>query len=317
MYNILVLMKINEETKAAFREAAGDNKITFVNYGINDPVPAEVSELLKDADIVIGQPEAGALKAAENIKWLQSRFSGVDNYLAPGVLGDDVIITSATGAYGQSVAEHIFAMMLGIMKKLPFYRDNQMNSLWNDEGAGMSPEGKKVLIIGTGDLGSNFAVFCKAFGAHTIGVRRDPSKGAEGIDEMHGMDEIDELIKTADVVVTLLPHSEEMKGFFNYERFMSMKKDAIFINAGRGPIVDSDGLNRALSEGQLFGAALDTTAPEPLPADHPLWKQPRAIITPHVAGGDHIENTIIKVSNIAIRNLKAYLAGEPMINRKR
>lgn len=316
MHDIIVLLELNEEETAAFREAAGDNKITFYNNK-KEFTSSLDGEYFKDADIILGQPRPSALKQAKKLKWLQTRSSGVDKYTAPGVLGDSVMLTSATGAYGVAVAEHAFAMMLSVMKSFPQYRDNQRASLWRDEGNVMSPEGLDILICGTGDLGTTFARYCKAFGAHTVGVRRDKTKPADGIDEMHGMDEIDELIRKADVVCSMLPHSDDMISFFNYERFMSMKKNAIFINVGRGPIVDGMGLYRALEEGQLFGAALDTLNPEPFPKEHPLWNQKRVFITPHVAGGDHLDSTVRKVNAIALENLKAYLAGKPLRNRKR
>ena len=316
MQRILVLLEINEEQQAAFREAAGDNEIVFITGSTSHSISGVSGEELRGFDVIIGQPRPSALQQADNLKWLQASISGVDIYLKEGVLKEGVMLTSATGAYGVTVAEHVFGMMLGIMKRFPAYRDNQKHSLWHDEGSVKSVENANILILGTGDLGSTFAKYCKALGAHTIGVRRDPSRSAEGIDEMHGMDELDSLIRTADVVCTLIPHSEEMTGYFNYDRFMSMKKDAIFLNAGRGTVVDSMGLYRALEEGHLFGVGLDTTAPEPFPADHPLWTQPRAFITPHTAGGDHMASTVGKVAAIALENLKHYLAGEPLRNRK-
>ena len=313
---IIVLLELTDAEREAFKAAAGDNEIVFSNDK-SEYVSSLESDFYTGADVILGLPRPDVLKDIPSLKWLQARSSGVDIYLADGVLPDGVILTSATGAYGQSVGEHVFAMMLGIMKRLPQYRDNQEARIWNDEGAVLSPCGARVLVAGTGDLGSSFAKLCRSVGSYTVGIRRDKTKPAEGIDEMHGFDEIDEEIRKADVICSMLPHSDDMVGFFNYERFMSMKKNAVFLNAGRGKIVDCDGLCRALSEGQLFGAGLDTLPEEPFPADHPLWKQKRAFITPHVAGGDHMSSTNRIVNEIALNNLKAYLAGEPLRNRIR
>lgn len=101
----------------------------------------------------------------------------------------------------------------------------------------------------------------------------------------------------------------------SYERIKRMKPDAILINAGRGTAVDCEALARALSEGHLFGAALDVTDPEPLPAGHPLWKEKRVLITPHVAGGNSLEITAVKIAEIALENLRLYLDGQPVKNR--
>ncbi len=311
---IVVLLELTDAERDAFKSAAGDNEIVF-NNDKHEYISSLGSEFFTDADIIIGQPRPHVLKTATRLKWLQSRSSGVDIYLKEGVLPEGVILTSATGAYGQAVSEHVFAMMLGIMKLFPLYRDNQNACLWRDEGATLSPDGARVLVVGTGDLGSSFAKLCKGMGSYTVGIRRDKTKPAEGIDEMHGFEDIDAELPKADVVCSMLPHSDDMIGFFNYERFKSMKKEAIFLNAGRGPIVDCDGLCRALSEGWLFGAGLDTLPTEPFPKDDPLWRQKRVFITPHTAGGDHIPSTNRQVNAIALDNLKAYLGGKPMRNR--
>ncbi len=316
MQKILVLLELTDEERRAFEDAAAGNEIIF-NNNKEEFISSLESEAFEDVDVVLGQPKPHVLKTAKKLKWLQTRTSGVDNYLKLGVLPDGVMLTSATGAYGQSVSEHMFAMMLGIMKQFPQYRDNQNASLWRDEGVTLSPDGARVLVVGTGDLGSSFAKLCKNMGSYTVGIRRDKTKPAAGIDEMHGFDELDNELGRADVICSMLPHSDDMIGFFNYDRFMAMKKDAIFLNAGRGPIVDCDGLCRALSEGWLFGAGLDTLSPEPFPKEHPLWRQKRVFITPHTAGGDHIPITVRRVNEIALSNLKAYLAGEPLKNRMR
>ena len=315
---IVCMLRLTEAEKEEFRKAAGENEIIFTKdsgIGYKNIIPLD-EELVKDADVLMGYIDPGLVPKAKQLKWLQAQSSGVDNYLAPGVLKEGTILTSATGAYGMAVAEHMFGMMLAIMKNMHIYRDLQAEHKWDDMGPVLSPKGMDILIMGTGDLGSQFALYCKAFGAHTIGVRQDPSKAAPGIDEMHGMDELDELIKKVDVVCSLLPHIDSMVRYFDYDRLMSMKKEAIFLNGGRGSICNNEDLARVLSEGHLWGAGIDTTESEPMPADHVLWSEKKAFITPHVAGGDHLDDTLRKVAAIGLSNLKAYLAGEPLRNRK-
>ena len=315
---IVCMLRLTEAEKNLFREAAGENEIIFTKDSTPEyksVIPVD-EELVKDADVLMGWLPSDLVPKAVHLKWLQAQSSGVDNFTAPGVLPAGAMLTSATGAYGLSVAEHTFGVILAIMKNLPGYRDQQNDHNWSDLGPVLSPKGLDILILGTGDLGSKFACYCKAFDAHTIGVRQDPSKPAAGIDEMHGMEDLDELVAQADVVCSLLPHIESMVRYFDYDRLMSMKKNAIFINAGRGSICDNAALARVLAEGHLWGAGLDTTEKEPMPADHPLWAEPKAFITPHVAGGDHLEDTLRKIAVIGLENLKHYLAGEPLRNRK-
>lgn len=224
------------------------------------------------------------------------------------------MLTNASGAYGQSVSEHMFAMMWSLMRNIPQYARNQMKDAWIDEGIALSPSGKTALIIGTGDIGSHFATLCKAVGMTTFGIRRNASKPADGIDDMHGFDDLDMLLPKADVVAMCVPSAPETHNMLDSRRIMMLKNDAVVINAGRGDAIDLGALCAALREGRLHGAGLDVTDPEPLPSGHPLWNEPRCLITPHVAGGNHIAQTPERIIGIALANVRAYAAGQQLMN---
>ena len=132
---------------------------------------------------------------------------------------------------------------------------------------------------------------------------------------MYGFSELDELLPRADVVALTLPQSPETAGLFGRERLLRLKEDAILLNGGRGSVVDCAALAEVLESGRLWGAGLDVTDPEPLPPEHPLWRQPRALITPHAAGGDHLPDTARRIAAIALDNLGRYLRGDPLRNR--
>ena len=204
----------------------------------------------------------------------------MDAYTAPGVLPEGVLLTCSTGVYGHSVSKHLFAMLLALMKRLPQYRDQQRQAQWRDLGQARSLLDAEVLMVGTGDLGTSFARLCRALGAHTTGVRRDPARPAQGIQRINGHSELDELLPRADVVALALPQSPKTVGLFGRERLLRLKEDAILLNGGRGSAVDCAALAEVLESGRLWGAGLDVTDPEPLPPEHPLWRQPRALITP-------------------------------------
>ena len=308
---ILNLLTLTKEEQAAFLAAAPE---TPQKFAADVPLTAED---WASATVVLGNPPAAALKGSPRLKWLQTRSAGVDAYTAPGLLPEGAVLTSASGAYGHSVSEHMLAMLLALMKRLPAYRDQQSRACWKDLGPARTLSGSRVLVVGTGDLGSSFAVLCKALGATTAGVRRDPSKPAAGLDLMYGFEHLDALLPSADVVALMLPRSPETDGLFDRERLLRMKEDAILLNGGRGSVVDCAALARVLAESRLWGAGLDVTDPEPLPPDHPLWAQPRALITPHTAGGDHLADTPRRVAAIALDNLGRYLRGEPLRNRAR
>lgn len=308
--SFLNLLSLTPEEQAAFQAAAPGISQRFVPGG------AGLTEAdYAGAEVVFGNPPPALLRKSGALRWLQTGSAGVDAYLE--TLPEGVVLTSASGAYGKSVSEHMLALLLALMKRLPGYRDQQGQERWADLGQVRSLSGARVLVIGTGDLGSSFARLCKALGAGTMGVRRNHTLAAEGIDAMYGPERLDELLPQADVVALMLPRSAETDRLFGRERLLRMKKDAILLNGGRGSVIDCAALAQVLEEGWLWGAGLDVTDPEPLPAGHPLWRQPKALITPHAAGGSHLPSTPRQVARIALDNLERYLLGEPLRNRMR
>ena len=215
------------------------------------------------------------------------------------------------------MSEHLFALLLALMKRLPSYRDQQNRALWRDLGPVKTLLGAQVLVVGTGDLGSSFARLCQTLGARTSGVRRDPAKPAAGIECMYGFEALDTLLPAADVVALTLPQTPGTVRLFDKARLLRMKGDAILLNGGRGSCVDGQALAEVLADDRLWGAGLDVTDPEPLPPEHPLWRQPKALITPHTAGGNHLADTERRIARIALDNLRRYLAGEALRNRVR
>lgn len=316
MEKILNLLDLTPEEKESFIKVQGNNEQIFAEYGKYEDGTEISEEVWREATIIVGMPDPEIMKAfPENCKYLQGKMAGPNAFAKPGMLPEGCIIAGCQGAYGQSVSEHMFAMLWGIMKRLPGYRDNQFEGKWDDLGKCKTLVDENVLIIGTGDLGSSFGKLCKAFGAHTFGIRRDKNKPAEGIDEMYSFEDADMLIPQMDVVINMSPAGDITDGFMTKERLFAMKKDAIFLNGGRGTFVNSDDLYEVLHSGHLFGAGVDVLDREPLPPDHPLWKEERCLITPHKAGYDRIPITFRRAAKICLENLERYLNNQPIINR--
>ena len=305
---ILIALRANEHHKEQLQRNATGAELLFV------PADQVREEDLADVDAIIGNVPTELLPAAKKLRWLQLNTAGADTYCKEGVLKDDVLLTNATGAYGLALSEHLLAQLLAMMKKLYPYYDNQKAGLWRDEGHVTSIEDATVLILGIGDIGRAFARRVKALGAYVIGMRRREGAKPVGVDEIGTMAELDSLLSRADVVVSVLPGTAATMGLFDKARFAAMKKGAYFLNIGRGNAVVTDDLIEAMQEGTLAGAALDVTAPEPLPADHPLWQAPNVYITPHISGDDHLSATQDKIVQIAARNLTAFLQGAPLEN---
>ena len=308
MKNVLVTLPVNEAQRARLDAAADGCRIAYIPSGAVSE--ADVAE----ADAIVGNVPAGFIHASQRLELLQLNSAGADGYTAPGVLAESTVLCNATGAYSRSVAEHAAALTLMLMKKLYLYRDDQREGVWADHGAVTSPVGASILVVGLGDIGLQYARIMSGMGAGVIGVRRRPGPCPKGIDGVILTNAVDEALPYADVVFSILPGTAATAGFYTEERFRLMKKSALFINCGRGNAVDSGVLLRALQAGEIAAAAIDVTDPEPLPPDHPLWRQKNLLITPHVAGGFHLDHTLECIVEIACENLGRWLRGEECRN---
>ena len=306
---VLVVMPVQERHKEKLERAGKGCRFVYAT-----PETA-TKAMIESADIIIGNVKTDRLHAPERLKWLQLNSAGADAYVKPGLLKDTTMLTSATGAYGKAVAEHTFAMLLMLQKKLHLYRDAQKQSKWSDFGTVVSITDATVLVVGLGDIGLHFARLCSALGAHVIGLKRSMGACPEGVHELHTMDEMDDLLPKADVIASFVPSTPTTHHMYTKERFRAMKETAIFLNSGRGDAVASEVLYEALLEGMIASAGIDVTEPEPLPADSPLWQLPNLMLTPHISGQFHLPETFERIVDIAATNLSAYLSGKSLKNR--
>lgn len=306
--NVLVLLPFTDEQCARVEAAAPDATFAYSTRSGVEP------ELVAQADVIVGNLAPARLGEATRLKFMQLNSAGYDPYMKPGVVSAGVKLTSAVGAYGQAVSEHMLTMVLMLMKRLHAYRDGHRDHSWADQGTVTTINGAQVLVLGCGDIGAYFARLCRALGAHVRGVRRHTGEVPDGFESVHTMDELFGLLGTSDVVASFLPTTPETNGLADAAFFAACKPGAYFANGGRGSLVVQDDLIAALESGQLAGAALDVTTPEPLPADHPLWDAPNLFITPHVAGNFHLYTVLDNISKITAENLQHFQAGEPLRN---
>lgn len=309
MKRILVALPLNEEQQNRLRHAAPEAELKF------SAQPEEADILW--ADVIMGNVPVESIRKNDHLEWFQSNFAGPDPYLVPGVLPENCAVTNATGAYGLAISEWMLGMWLGLCKDLFLYRDRQNRCEWNAiERPVRSVAGSRVLCVGLGDIGSSFARRAHAMGAQVVGVRRHaPDTCPSYCVRVVGQKDLDAELPQADLVALSLPGTDETVHMFDAARIARMKPGAILMNVGRGTAVDTDALTEALRSGHLFGAALDVTDPEPLPADHPLWKLPNAFITPHISGRFSLPRTLDNIVDIFARNLRHYLNGETLDNQ--
>ena len=278
--------------------------------------PGEMAPLMEDLEVIIGAAptDAALFGKAKKLRWLQSSSAGVDDYCKLiNSTGAPVVLTNASGAYGQGISEYMIAYVLVIMKNLREYARAQEKGEWANYGRVRNIEGSRVTVVGIGNLGGTFARKMHLLGAHVRGVEPFPMVKPEYLDELIMVDKLDEAIADADIVALCLPNTEKTRGIMSRKRIFALKQGAILINVGRGFAVDQDALVDALNEKRIY-AGLDVTTPEPLPADHPLWKCENLFLTPHIAGGLSSALAPGFISALIVRNMKAYLEGRPLEN---
>ena len=310
MANLLITFPATDDHKKLFASIVPRWHITYSRIAQVD------APMIGEADAIIGNVPIELLSYARHLKWLQLYSAGTDGYTGDGVLSEGTVLTNATGAYGPAVSEHMLALLLALMKNLPLFRDAQHRAEWVCPLPPVrSIVGSIVLVVGLGDLGGGFARKIHALGGYVIGVRRSETAKPDYVDELYTADDLDGVLPRADVVAITLPGVPSTTGFFSAERISRMKPGALLLNVGRGSVIDTDALCKALVSGQVGGAGLDVFDPEPLPAGHPLWNIPQAMITPHAAGGLLLPSTREAVASICLENLSRFSLGKPLINQ--
>lgn len=266
---------------------------------------------LADTEVLIGEPDPKLLFTAKNLKWMQITWAGADRYTKE--FPENVVLTNASGAFGRIISEYTIGMILAQYKNLPGYYVNQKNKIWADLGRERSLLGKKVLILGTGNVGGTIAQKLHAFGTYNIGLSRS-GKAKEHFDEVYPMEALDRLLPEADIVIGALPRTPGTVGLLDYRRMAKTKKDALLVNVGRGTMIVTKDLEKLLGEGHFSGCILDVMDPEPLPEASSLWTCDRVLLTPHISGigFGHEDATESIIWDICTDNLRRYAAGAPL-----
>lgn len=248
--------------------------------------PAEpTSDQLAEAQAWLGgglTPER--LAQARQLRWLHAMGAGVDHYLFPELIASEVTVTSIRRRHGVA-ADHAMALILALARGLPRLVRQQLERSWRlPAPAEMAPiSGTKVVIVGTGQVGSALAARAAAFGALPVGVNRS-GQARDGFAQVLPHAELARAVADARWVVSCCPLTPESAGMFSAGIFARMDPGAVFVNVGRGGTMDQEALVSALHDRVIAAAGLDVFAGEPLPADSELWAMPNVLITPHSGG---------------------------------
>lgn len=246
------------------------------------------------------------------ISWVQLPFAGVDNFKglfdSLSESGRNLLVTSAKGAYREPVAEHALMLALALGRALP---ERLAAKSWGRKFA-VSLFDSNVLIVGGGGIAKELLRLLAPFRVSSTVVRRS-TESLAGATKTIGLGDLDAHLGDADFVFIASALTEETKGLFDSTLFSRMKQSAYLVNIARGAIVDSSALELALNTGQIAGAGIDVTDPEPLPDGHPLWNVPNLIITPHTA--DTPEQCVRLLSERIVLNVQAIIRATPLVGQ--
>jgi phosphoglycerate dehydrogenase-like enzyme len=278
--------------------------------------PGEIAKQAPGVDAVIGFCTPELLAAGKAIRWIQLVTAGVESCVSiPAVRERDILVTNMQRIGGPIIAEHVMGMVLAFTRGIDLYVPAQARAEWRritPPGRMSVVDGKTMLVVGLGGIGSEVAKRAHALGMKVVATRASGRTGPEFVSYVGLPDELPKLAAAADFVVNTAPLTPQTTGIFDAAFFAKMKPSAYFINVARGRSVVTSALVDALNSKKIAGAGLDVTDPEPLPADHPLWKAPNVIITPHVANDSDLGyDAQIKVVQ---ENLRRYVAGERMLS---
>ena len=279
------------------------------------PAVEFVREASADVEVVIGRVDDEVLRTVRQVKWIQALSAGVEWLReAPALAETDIVVTNARGAHAATIAEHAFGMLVFLARHFDALHRAQQERVWMQPApAGtMGVSGLTMGVIGLGHIGRAIAVRAHGFDMKVIAVDVHELPKPDYVAELRLLDGLDDLLRRADVVAVATPITDRTRGMLGPRELALLKPRAYLLVMSRGGIVDEPTVARMLREGTLAGAGLDVTAVEPLPADSELWDAPNIIITPHSSPVS--EQTHASVTAILRRNLRHYLAGEPLEN---
>lgn len=318
---IIVQVDRNVNRPAWLKKAVPDVELITVRNA------DEAKKHIATADAVVGMCPNELLAAGKKLRWVHVPHGGVESCMrSEEVRKDRFLFTNMQRAFGPVMGQHGIALMLALTRGLDLYARMNAEGKFRTDMVDSVPRGKlrsiedrTMLVVGLGGVGTQTAKLAHALGMKVIATRNSSRDKPEYVDYVGLSDELPKMIGQADVVVMSAPLTEQTRGLFNAEMFNRMKKGALFINLARGEQVVTEDLVAALHSGQVGGAGLDVTAPGRLPEDHPLWKAPNVLITPHVSAhaqgddGTEVSGAIGEPAwQITREQIRRFVAGEAL-----
>ncbi len=315
---ILVINAAFKEKQKDMIKTTADKVGAEVHFLVSEK---DITDDLKDADVVYGFG-VNIAKTSKDLKWLCVPSAGVDFMLKPdSFANDNCLFSNSSGAYGVTIAEHIIAVSLMMMRNLTDFYASSLDGIWSTPKPQKSLKDCNITVLGTGDIGTCFARRAKAFEPKVItGVCRSGKCDDPSYDKVLKVSELDSILPTTELLVMSLPSTSETTNILSRERMALMPDGAYVVNVGRGSAIDEDALADSLDSGKLAGAALDVFKTEPLPENSRLWKTKNLLITPHVAGNLTVEYTMNRNVEMFCEDLLNFAEGKTLkylVDRKK
>jgi D-3-phosphoglycerate dehydrogenase len=267
--------------KVAILPSSTDDIERAVTEGGGVVVDIEEADALVWTDPRSPQHLKEVLETSE-VDWVQLPFAGIETFFEAGVIDPSLTWTCAKGIYGPACAEHALALMLAAARRLHVHARAESWSKLGQDSPEYRLERKTVVVVGTGGIGSALVPMVRPLGLRVIGVNRS-GRALEGAERTVVVDELAGVLPESDFVVVAAAYTDATHHLFDESKFAAMASHSWIVNVARGGLIDTDALVAALRAGDIGGAALDVTDPEPLPDGHPLWGLENCLITPHVA----------------------------------
>lgn len=270
-----------------------------------------------DVAILAADPNERIL-GAPRLRWVHVDHAGLNRAAKPEAFRDGLVVTGSAGRSAPVLAEHAMFFALALAYRYPAFLDAQREHRWGVSGqdALRGLYGRTMGIVGLGNTGKELALRAKAFGMRVLGYRRRATEAPPGVDQLFSADAgdgLDELLRQSDFVALVLGLSDKTHHLIGARELDLIGPASYLINMARGPVVDEAALTRALYEGRIAGAGLDTFEVEPLPAESTLWDAPNTLITPHVT--PQVPDRTARSLEIICENIRRFRSGEPMLNR--
>jgi phosphoglycerate dehydrogenase-like enzyme len=267
-------------------------------------------EMLAEADILWDLPAAEELPLLTKLKWIQTTSTGVGQYVKTmGLAERDILVTTARGVHARPLAEFTFMALLAHWRGLAQLQAEQKAHSWI-RSCGPEVAGRRLVIIGAGDLARGCARLARAFDMHVTAVARDPAKTRahnDLFDAVVPTAQMHHALAQADAVVVTVPHTDATVNLVDAAAFAAMRPGVVFVNIARGTVVDEDALIEACASGKIGFAALDVARVEPLAKESPLWDMKNVLISPHSASTVFSENA--RITDIFRHNLLCWIDG--------